>query len=338
VRCRILLTLLLLITLSGAPGVALGSSIYVQPGTDTIHAAVASASAGDAIRLTDGEYIITRTVVIDKNLTIRGDSADRTLVHIAAIDSEEFNFEGNNPLFSDPLDRGHMFFVTSNVQLFKLRDVTMKNAPETAIPEDVCEKEPPLGLGLNHSECMGDAIHSYAAGVVDLDRVELSLNAGNGLWVDGAATVEATDSLFVNNGAFGIDVDTADFVKVRQCEFTANQVSGVEASIIFDQVTAKGNGEIGLEVERFQLATLRDVVTADNREDGFDADRVDTVDIDNSSFLMNLDDGIEMFPAGTEVPPSEQPADFPGSVIEIFGSLTFFGNIDQDIERPPTED
>ena len=71
------------------------------------------------------------------------------------------------------------------------------------------------------------------------------------------------------------------------------QRAAYTATIEFSNVIAKGNSEVGLECERFQLATLRDVVVSDNLEDGFDADRVDTIDIDTSSFLRNLDGGID---------------------------------------------
>ena len=80
------------------------------------------------------------------------------------------------------------------------------------------------------------------------------------------------------------------------------------------------------------------MICSDNREDGFDADRVHRVEISDSDFVRNLDDGIEMFPAGDEVPLEEQPVDFPGSIIEELEDLEFAANVREDIERPPTED
>lgn len=344
--CRtLLLTLFALV-----PGIAWGASVYVEPGLDTIHDAVAQANPGDRLKLLPGIHRVSHTVLIDKNLEIRGDSVEKHDVHIVAIDAEQFNFEPAT--FSHPLDQGHIFFVTAGATKVKFRNVTIKNAPKTDIHPFFCEEEPPFGFGLNHAECFGDAIHSDGASEISVTNVEVSLNAGNGIWVDGAAKADFHKIVAVNNGAFGIDVDTALQVEIGNSEFISNQVSGVEASghvegthrsdyvatIEFKNVLAKGNGEIGLEVERFQEASLRDATCADNREDGFDADRVDTVVLDQVALLRNLDDGLEMFPAGDGVPPDEQPADFPGSIIEILGQLTFYGNVGDDIERPPTED
>jgi hypothetical protein len=326
-----------------------GLEIVVQPGVDTLKEAVANAHPQAVLVLEPGIYLATSTVLIDKDLTIRGATQFREDVHIVAVDKEEFNFE---ELKFDPLDRGHIIFVTDGARKVKFRHFTIKNAPETDIDAFTCEEEPPFGFGLNHTECFGDAIHVDGATEVEVEQVEASLNAGNGFYINGVDRATFRHILGVNNGAFGIDVDTAHRLEIRQSVFIANQVSGVEASghppgltraeytadVEMRRVLAKGNGEIGLEVERFETATLKAVTCADNREDGFDADRVSVVKISDSAFINNVDDGIELFPAGDGVPPDEQPVDFPGSIIEDFQDLEFSGNVDQDIERPPTED
>jgi hypothetical protein len=327
-----------------------GAVIVVSEGQDTLHAAVALANPGDTLVLQPGVYELSRTVVIDKDLTIQGATNRASDVHIVGMDAEEeFDFEFDK--FPDPLDWGHLLFVTSGAQKVSFSNFTIKNAPETIIPEELCEEEPPAGFGLNHSECFGDGIHSDGAAEVVVENVQASLNAGNGIWVDGATSAIFRNVLAVNNGAFGIDIDTAQYFSVRQSTFIANQVSGIEASghvkgtprsaytalAEIDKVEARGNGEIGVEVERFKTATLKGVTCADNREDGFDADRVDRVEISESIFRNNLDDGIELFPAGDGVPPNEQPADFPGSITEVFRNLVFEGNLGEDINRPPTE-
>lgn len=343
-------TLLLLALLAVGPGTALGETIYVQPGRDTLREAVAQANPGDKLKLETGLYEVTSTVVIDKDLIIKGRTSDRGDVHIVAVPAEQFNFEELK--FPDPLDRGHILFITDGAQKVSFRYFTIKNAPETDISIFHCQEEPPFGFGLNHAECFGDGIHADGVAELEVEYVEASLNAGNGIYVNGVEKATFYKILAVNNGAFGVDIDTALDVSIRKSDFIANQVSGVEAAghelgtlraeyradIEFRDVLAKGNGEIGLEVERFEQATLRDVICSDNREDGFDADRVDRIKISNSDFIRNLDDGIELFPAGDGVPPGEQPLDFPGSISEDFRNLTFEANVGEDIERPPTED
>jgi len=320
------------------------AEIVVQEGDDTLHAAVEAAAPGDTLVLQPGFYLLTHTVVIDKSLTIKGATKNRADVHIVGADADEFNLEPEK--FENPLDWGHLLFVTDGAAKVSFSYFTIKNAPEIeAITEEFCEAT----FGLNHTECFGDAIHAAGAKVVQVTSVEASLNGGNGIWVDGADQAIFRDILAVNNGAFGIDVDTALDLSIRDSTFTANQVSGVEASghvkgvpradyvakALVKNVVAKGNGEIGVEVERFLKVTVESLTCADNREDGFDADRVGEVAMSRSKFINNLDDAIELFPVG--VVPEEQPADFPGSIIETLSRLVFSGNAGEDINHAPTE-
>jgi hypothetical protein len=316
----------------------------VEPGEDTLHDAVEEAEPGDTLLLQPGVYELTHTVLIDKDLTIRGVTERREDVHI--VGTEEFDFQED--VFTDPLDWGHLLFATSGAAKVSFSYFTIKGAPEVeAIDELTCEGV----FGLNHSECFGDAIHADGTAEVEVHHVEASLNAGNGIWVDGATKATFRKILAVNNGAFGIDVDTALELSIRDSTFVANQVSGVEASghepglpraqyvakVSIDDTVAKGNGEIGIEVERFRKASIEDVVCADNREDGFDADRVSVVKIRDGAFVNNLDDGMELFPV--DVAPEEQPADFPGSIVEDFDEddLDFSGNVGEDINHASTE-
>jgi hypothetical protein len=324
---------------------ALTAEIQVQEGDDTLHAAVAAAAPGDTLVLQPGLYVLTHTVLIEKNLTIRGATRSPADVHIMGADAEEFDLLAGVG-DADPLDWGHLLFVRSPATSVSFAYFTIKNAPEIeAITEDFCE----ANFGLNHSECMGDAIHAAGVAVVRVENVEASLNGGNGIWVDGAERATFRNIVGVNNGAFGIDVDTALDLSIRDSTFTGNQVSGVEASghlpatakadyvakVTIKNVVAKANGEIGVEVERFLTATIESTTCADNREDGFDADRVGQVAITKSKFLNNLDDAIELFPVN--VAPEEQPVDFPGSIVESFTRLTFSGNGGEDINHALTE-
>ena len=317
--------------------------IIVEEGEDTLHDAVEEAEPGDTLLLQPGLYVLTHTVLIEKDLTILGASGHTEDVNI--VPSEEFDLlEGVGD--ADPLDWGHLLFVRAPAAKVLLKDFTIKGAPEIeAITEEFCEAE----FGLNHSECMGDAIHVDGVAEVEIEDVEASLNAGNGIWIDGAVKARLKDLIGVNNGAFGVDVDTALDLSIKYSEFIGNQVSGIEASghapglpragyrakVSIKEVLAKANGEIGVEVERFRKATIDHVTCADNREDGFDADRVSEVEIDKGSFINNLDDGMELFPVN--VAPEEQPADFPGSIIMKFKNLDFAGNVGEEINFAPTE-
>lgn len=332
---------------------AAADDIYVEPGEDTLQDAIDEAEPGDRLLLKSGLYTVTSTVFIDKSLIIRGATERASDVHIAAVDADEFDFDFGNPEFENPIkDVGHILFVTDGAEKVILGHFTVKNAPENPLlefDESPCTEPAPIGLGLNLTECFGDGIHSVGAANIEIKFVQASLNAGNGIFIDGAEKATIRYVQGVNNGAFGVDVDTAERLAVRHSVFTANQISGLEASghapglersaytadVSMDDVAARGNGEIGIEIERYRKATLDDLTCADNREDGFDADRVSEIDLKNSEFVNNLDDAIEMFPV--DVAPEEQPADFPGSTLYHFRKLEFSGNVGEDIDLAPTE-
>src|SRR5215510_14568680 len=69
------------------------AEIVVQEGDDTIHPAVAAAAPGDTLVLQPGFYLLTHTVVIDKDLATGGATKNRADVHIAGADADEFNRE-----------------------------------------------------------------------------------------------------------------------------------------------------------------------------------------------------------------------------------------------------
>jgi hypothetical protein len=326
---------------------AAGAQISVEAGENTLQDAVAQANPGDTLVLEPGLYQVSSTVLIDKDLTIKGATKHPEDVHIVAVDADDFDFQP--AVFPDVLDQGHIFFANAGARKVSFSYFTVKNAPETEISEGECEEQPPFGFGLNHTECFGDGIHADGVAEVEVEHVEASLNAGNGIYVDGAQKAKFRHILAVNNGAFGIDVDTAIDLSIRHSSFIANQISGMEASghvkgtlradylanVDISDTLAKGNGEIGIEVERFRKARLKDVTCSDNREDGFDADRVGEVKVSDTAFINNLDDAIELFPV--DVVAEEQPADFPGSTIEDFDDLDFSGNVGEDIHHALTE-
>jgi hypothetical protein len=332
---------------------ALAADIRVEEGEDTLQAAIDAAAPGDRLLLEPGLYTLSHTVFIDKSLILRGHTDNPDDVHIAAVDAEDFDFDFGNPAYDDPIaDVGHLLFAKAPAQRVVFAYLTVKNAPENPLlefDESPCTEAPPTGLGLNLTECFGDAIHSEGVASLEVRFVNVSLNAGNGIYVDGADTAVVRYVEGVNNGAFGVDIDSANLFRLRHSRFTANQISGVEASghgpglprdaytahVNMEDVTAVANGEIGIEIERFRSARIDEIRVANNREDGFDADRVGEISLEDSEFVNNLSDGIEMFPVN--VAPEEQPADFPGSTAYHFDDLEFSGNAGEDILFAATE-
>jgi len=57
-----------------------GESVSVAPGEDALFTAVQSASAGDVLQLSDGEYRAAKIIVIDVPLTIRGNGISATML------------------------------------------------------------------------------------------------------------------------------------------------------------------------------------------------------------------------------------------------------------------
>src|SRR5262245_58325930 len=98
-------TLMLVGAASGA------SQILVEEGVDTLHDAVAQAAPGDTLVLRPGLYEVTHTVLIDKDLTIRGSTTNPADAHVVAVDADEFNFQESEPPFDVETNRGHIFFV-----------------------------------------------------------------------------------------------------------------------------------------------------------------------------------------------------------------------------------
>jgi hypothetical protein len=330
-------------TLSLLGAAAHADEVVVEPGENTLLEAVAAAAPGDTLLLEPGLYTVSQTVLIDKDLTIKGATGDPKDVHIAAVEKDLF--DPRYDLFPEDIDQGHILFARAPAQKVSFLYFTVKNAPETDIDEGVCtESVLNGGLGLNLTECFGDGIHADGVAHVIVRHVQASLNAGNGFWVDGAEKAYFGHVVGVYNGAFGIDVDTAQDLEIRKSKFTANEISGIEASghekgglntdysavVLIEDTLARANGEIGIEVERFASARMENIECSDNREDGFDADRVNVVEIEDSRFLNNLDDGLELFPIDIDPLSGEQPADFVGSTVEKYDDLDIRGNLAGD--------
>jgi hypothetical protein len=292
------------------------NSITVHPGLDTIQAAIDDAEAGETLYLKPGLYLISDTVEIDKNLTIKGSSLSADQTHIVPVIED---FMGD-----------HIFSVLPEVERISFANFTVKGGAES-------ETDSPEGGG--------DGIHTEGVEYVTITNVQASLNGANGIFTVGAVNVTLDKVVAVANGAFGFDTDSTLQLTVRNSSFLANGISGLEAaghdtpSVTFTAMAfitntiAKANGEIGIELERFKNATLESVTCSNNFEDGFDADRLHLVAISESSFANNLGDGLELFP----VDAAEPPPDFPFDILEKFKKLKIFGNRLEGINHPDTE-
>jgi hypothetical protein len=292
------------------------STITVTPGLDTLLAAVEIAQAGDTLQLQAGLYLLSDTVTVDKNLTIQGIPTSADQVHIVPV------IEGFAGV--------HLLSATAAADNVAFANITIKGAPDFG--EEALQQ--------------GDGIHTEGVENVTITNVQASLNAGDGIFFVGAIQADLSRITALANGEFGIDTDGALNVTVSDSNLNANGISGLEAaghdspSITFTAVVtitntlALYNAEIGIEVERFERATLASIICSHNVEDGFDADRVYVVEISDSTFANNLDDGLELFPVDVE----DFPPDFPFSIIEMFSDLTIFGNRGLTINHPLTED
>jgi len=289
------------------------ASITVLPGLDTIPAAVAAANDGDTLVLKPGMYQVSRTVEISENLTIKAFSSDPSKVNVSPVSS---GFVGD-----------HIFSALPAADNVTFANFTVTGAPDFGLTPEECGCE-------NPTEENGDGIHIDGVEMVRIANVRANRNGGNGIFIVGAASAVLTNIIASNNGAFGIDVDTALNLRLNGAVLNNNGISGMEASghdspdVAFTAVVsimntiATNNGEIGVEIERFNRATLTRVACLRNVEDGFDADRVNNLAISDSAFSFNGDDGIEMFLVPNRT----------------FKNLKIVGNEGMRINTPPTED
>jgi hypothetical protein len=194
----------------------------------------------------------------------------------------------------------------------------------------------------------GDGINCENVENVDITNVRANLNGEDGIFVIGAINVVLDKVVAVANGAFGFDTDSTFNLVVRNSIFDANGISGFEAAghnyaitdITFTAVltmintSARGNGEIGIEPERFGTTTLNSVTANNNVDDGFDVDRINAVSVSKSAFFNNLGDGMELYPVNV----TNFPPDFMMSIIENFKDLKIFGNRELTINHPENPD
>jgi hypothetical protein len=168
--------------------------ITVEPGEDTLHDAVEEAEPGDTLVLEPGLYVLTHTVLIEKDLTIRGATEDREDVHIAGA-SEDFDFEPEifGDLVEDVVNWGHLLFVRAPAEKVSFSYFTIKGAPEIGPPSRFTGG----ASALNHTECFGDAIH--VDGVAEVEVDPRRANGGTDLGAGGEGDVLLV--LGVNNGA-----------------------------------------------------------------------------------------------------------------------------------------
>jgi hypothetical protein len=302
-------------TKPGPTPVRTSSTITVSPGLDALLTAVNIAHAGDTLSLKPGVYLLSNTVLIDKNLTIKGASTSADQVHIVPAIA---GFAGV-----------HLFSATPPAARVSFANFTLKGAPDFG--PDALQQ--------------GDGIHTEGVESVTITNIQSSLNGGDGIFIVGAVKADLSKITALANNEFGFDTDATLNLIVRDSKFLANGISGLEAAgheqtditftalVSITNTVAQFNGEIGIEVERFKQATFKAITCSNNTEDGFDADRVYVVEIADSTFSNNLDDGLELFPIDVAV----YPPDFPFNIIERYTNLKIFGNRGLAINHPATE-
>ena len=74
---------------------ASGRTLAVKPGDDTLFVAVAAAEAGDVLVLAPGEYVVDKTLPLDKPLTIRGAEGKGSAILLARPSMVELREGGN---------------------------------------------------------------------------------------------------------------------------------------------------------------------------------------------------------------------------------------------------
>jgi poly(beta-D-mannuronate) lyase len=81
-----------------------GEKIEVAPGEDTLARAADAAGSGDVLALAPGEYVVDRTIALDKTLTIRGTKAADTLIRFTRPSLFELRDGGNLQLAGVTID------------------------------------------------------------------------------------------------------------------------------------------------------------------------------------------------------------------------------------------
>jgi hypothetical protein len=296
-----------------------GTTITVYPGLDALQEAVNAANPGDTLVLKPGLYLVSDTVEIDKDLTIKGSSSNADRVHIASVKD---NFFGDD-----------IFSVLHEVETISFANFTVQGGAE-ADPDLLDEG--------------GDGINCEHVEFVSITNVHANLNGQDGIFVIGAVHVVLDKVVAVANGSSGFDTDSTLNLVVRNSVFDANGVSGFEAAghdhalsdVAFTSVLsmlstrARGNGENGIDPERFGTTTLVSVTSNNNVDDGFDVDRINAVTISKSTFFNNLGNGLKLYPVNV----INYPLDFTTTIVENFKSLKIFGNRELTINHPEDPD
>jgi parallel beta-helix repeat protein len=151
-----------------------------------------SAPDGSLIKLTDCEYLIDETIVINKPVRLCGEGSDKTII------------TGNGLALLLESEGGN------NIELKDISFVTNSEEPTTAVEMS--------GGEVNITAC------SFTGGVYSADDI-----SGNGVFVRGNAQVSIIDSQFFENQESGLRIGGNVQAIVKKCKFMRND-SGLAVS------------------------------------------------------------------------------------------------------------
>ncbi len=184
-----------------------GSTHLIEAGLDTLVAGVAAAGPADVVELTPGDYLVSRTIIIDKPLTVRGDGKARIEFERRAlfeiVDGGSLKLDGVTVSGDSSPDRG------GNAAIRTSR-YSMLNNYALVIKDSVFED-----LDTNHSfDVFTVAQHTFADHIEILNSTFRNITGGvlvlnreiDDLGIYNAEYVTIADSTFENIGKAVADV------------------------------------------------------------------------------------------------------------------------------------
>jgi poly(beta-D-mannuronate) lyase len=178
-----------------------GATVPVSPGLDTLVDGVARAKSGDIVVLASGEYPVSRTIVVDKPVTVRGEGEVRITFERTAL--FEIVDGGSLKLVGVKISGAEAPDVAGNAAIRTSRYSMLNNyalVVEGSVVED---------LDTNHSfNFFALAKHTFA------DRIEIRNSTFRNVTGSILALNREDDDLGIYNGEY-IRIDNSEFRKVR---------------------------------------------------------------------------------------------------------------------------
>jgi poly(beta-D-mannuronate) lyase len=177
-----------------------GATVPVSPGLDTLVDGVARAKSGDIVVLASGEYPVSRTIVVDKPVTVRGEGEVRITFERTAL--FEIVDGGSLKLVGVKISGAEAPDVAGNAAIRTSRYSMLNNyalVVEGSVVED---------LDTNHSfNFFALAKHTFA------DRIEIRNSTFRNVTGSILALNREDDDLGIYNGEY-IRIDNSEFRKI----------------------------------------------------------------------------------------------------------------------------